>query len=361
MGSAATVLRRTPLYGLHVELGAKLGEFGGWEMPLAYPSGTVAEHRSCRSDAVVFDVSHLGTVRVRGPSAFEALQRTLTNDLSRIAPGRAQYSQLLDEGGSVADDVIVWWLTEGVFDVMPNAANTSRVQDALGGTDTTTTRAVVAVQGPRARERLGHVAPAAAATGRFCVETFEWRGASCTAAGTGYTGEDGVECAVPADAAASFFGAVLDAGAVPAGLGARDTLRLEAGFPLYGHELGEGVSPLQAGLSWVVGWEKGDFRGRAALEQERAEGPRRRLRGLVADGRQPPRDGAEVLSGEGEAVGRVTSGNFSPMLERGIALALFDCAAGIRDGARVEVVVRGRALAATVGRTRFWPVRALSG
>jgi aminomethyltransferase len=353
--------RRTPLYDTHLELGAKLVEFGGWEMPLAYPSGTVAEHRACRTAAVAFDVSHLGTVRVEGPSTFESLQRSFTNDLSRIAPGRAQYSHLLDEDGSVADDVIVWWVADAVFDVMPNASNTSRVVAEVGGTDTTAARAVVAVQGPRARERLADVAPEAAAVGRFHVAPFEWKGITCTAAGTGYTGEDGVECAVPADVAPGFFRAVLDAGAVPAGLGARDTLRLEAGLPLHGHELGPGVTPLQAGLGWVVGWDKGEFRGRAALERERADGPRRRLRGLLADGRQPPREGAEVLSDGGAAVGRVTSGNFSPMLERGIALAFVDTAAEVQDGARVDAMVRGRALPVTVGGTRFWPPVALTG
>ena len=354
MSSTHGALRRTPLYDAHRSLGAKLVEFGGWEMPLAYPSGTVAEHRACRTGAVAFDVSHLGTVRVEGPGAFGSLQRTLTNDLAKAAPGRAQYTHLLDEDGSVADDIIVWWVADEVFDVMPNASNTSRVVSAIGGEDTTARRAVVAVQGPTARAHLAGVAPEAAAVPRFCVTSFDWMGARCTAAGTGYTGEDGVECAVPAEVAAAFFGAVLDAGVVPAGLGARDTLRLEAGLPLHGHELGPGITPLQAGLGWVVGWAKGEFRGRAALARERAEGPRRTLRGLVADGRQPPRETAPVSSG-GERVGVVTSGNFSPMLERGIALAFIDTAAGVADGARVVAVVRGREVPATVGRTRFWP------
>ncbi len=354
MSADGDPLRRTALYDVHAALGAKLVEFGGWEMPLAYPSGTVAEHRACREEAVAFDVSHLGTVRVEGPGAFDDLQRTLTNDLSKIGPGRAQYTHLLEEDGSVADDIIVWWVAGDVFDVMPNASNTSRVVAAVGGVDTTAARAVVAVQGPRACERLSSVAPDAAAVGRFRVAPFEWKGVACTAAGTGYTGEDGVECAVPSEIAAEFFGAVLDAGVVPAGLGARDTLRLEAGFPLHGHELGPGTPPRRGGLGGVVGWDKGDFRGRAALERERVDGPRRKLRGLVADGRQPPREGSEVLA-EGTPVGRVTSGNFSPMLERGIALAFIDSDAGVADGARLEAVVRGREVPVTVGRVRFWP------
>jgi aminomethyltransferase len=349
-----TAGRRSPLHAAHVALGAKLVPFGGWEMPLAYGEGTVAEHRACRTAAVAFDVSHLGTVRVEGPGGFDRLQAMLTNDLRRIGPGRAQYTHLLAEDGSVADDIIVWWVAAERFDVMPNASNTSRVLAAIGGADATAGRAVVAVQGPEARARLADVTPAAAAVGRFRVAPFEWEGQVCVAAGTGYTGEDGVECAVPAAVAPQFWEAVLGTGVHPAGLGARDTLRLEAGLPLHGHELGEGITPLQAGLGWVVGWDKGDFRGRTALDRERAEGPRRLLRGLVAEGRQPPREGATVLA-DGVPVGMVTSGNFSPMRERGIALSLVDVAAGLADGDPVTVVVRGRELAATVAPLPFWP------
>jgi aminomethyltransferase len=347
-------LRRTSLYDAHVALGAKLVEFGGWEMPVAYPAGTVAEHRACRTAAVAFDVSHLGTVRVDGAGAFDVLQRTLTNDLGRVGPRRAQYTHLLDEDGSVADDIIVWWVDDERFDVMPNASNTERVRAAVGGEDTTAGRAIVAVQGPAARRHLAAVSPEAAAVGRFRVTPFEWQGVRCLAAGTGYTGEDGVECAVPAEIAQRFWEAVLASGVVPAGLGARDTLRLEAGLPLHGHELGPGITPLQAGLGWVVGWDKGPFRGREALERERADGPRRHLRGLVAEGRQPPREGAVVSAG-GAEVGRVTSGNFSPMLECGIALALLDSSAPVAVGDQVVAAVRGRELPVTVSRPKFWP------
>jgi aminomethyltransferase len=327
--------------------------FAGWEMPLAYPTGTLAEHRACRSDAAAFDVSHLGTVVVAGDDAFDVLQAAFTNDLARIGPGRAQYTHLLDEAdGSVLDDIIVWWVAETVFHVMPNAANTDRVRAAVGGTDVTAERAVIAVQGPRARQRLGAVAPDAAAVGRFRVTAFSWGGAACLAAGTGYTGEDGVECAVPAAVAPGFWEAVVAAGVTPAGLGARDTLRLEAGLPLHGHELGPGITPLQAGLGWVVAWDKGPFRGRAALEAERAAGPRRLLRGLLADGRQPPREHQRVLA-DGEEVGRVTSGNFSPVLERGIALAFLR--PDVVPGRRVTVEVRGRELPATVVTPPFVP------
>jgi aminomethyltransferase len=328
--------------------------FGGWCMPLAYPSGTVAEHRACRDGAVAFDVSHLGTVRVEGSGSFDRLQGALTNDLRRIAPGRAQYTHLLDEQASVVDDIIVWWVAPDRFDVMPNASNTDRVRAAIGGTDTTAERAVLAVQGPRARRALAAVSGPASAVGRFAVTSFEWGGTPCLAAGTGYTGEDGVECAVPVAVAADFWRALLEAGVAPAGLGARDTLRLEAGLPLHGHELGEGITPLQAGLGWVVGWDKGPFTGRDALVAERAAGPTRRLRGLLADGRQPLRADGSVAVGD-RVVGTVTSGNFSPMLERGVGLAFLATAAEVKEGDHVTVTQRGRATTAVVVRPPFWP------
>lgn len=349
-------LRESPLHAAHVGLGAKMVPFGGWEMPVAYPSGTVAEHRACRADAVVFDVSHLGTVRVTGSDAFEQLQHALSNDLRRVHPGRAQYTHLLDEDGSVVDDLIVWWIDEDRFDVMPNASNTSDVLGALGGRDVTDDRAVLAIQGPGARTRLAGIAPDAAAVHRFCVEGFEWHGAACLVAGTGYTGEDGVECAVPADIATEFWEAVLSQGITPAGLGARDTLRLEAGLPLHGHELGPGITPLQAGLGWVVGWDKPAFTGRAALEEERAAGPARRLRGIVGDGRQPFRDGSSLHNGS-EQVGVLTSGNFSPMRERGIGLGFVEADAQLLDGDAVSVRQRGRELEAALVRPPLWPVR----
>jgi aminomethyltransferase len=195
------------------------------------------------------------------------------------------------------------------------------------------------------------VAPEAAAVPHFGVIRFAWQGTACVAAGTGYTGEDGVEVAVPAEAAPAFWQAVLDAGVVPAGLGARDTLRLEAGLPLHGHELGPGITPLQAGLGWVVSWDKGDFRGRGALEAERERGVTRRMRGLEVDGRQPPRQGYPVLV-EGKPAGEVTSGNFSPTLERGIALAFLP--PDIEPGAAgLALELRGKPVPARVVKLPF--------
>jgi aminomethyltransferase len=315
--------------------------FGGWDMPLNYADGTLAEHRACRSGAVVFDVSHLGTVRVEGEGSFDRLQSTLTADLRKVEPGRTQYTHLLDaDDASVVDDIIVWWLGEERFDVMPNASNTSGVVGAIGGADVTATRAILAVQGPSAREHLKAVSPAVAEVGRRRVVELDLDGVPLTVAGTGYTGEDGVEISVPAEAAADLWDAVLAAGVQPAGLGARDTLRLEAGLPLHGHELGPRITPLQAGLGWVVGWDKGDFRGRAALEAERDRGVDRLLRGLVVDGKRPPRAEQAVVDGAGTVVGEVTSGNYSPLLDRGIALAFLR--PDIEPGARVAIDVRGR-------------------
>ncbi|MDA8070706.1 MAG: glycine cleavage system aminomethyltransferase GcvT [Actinomycetota bacterium] len=351
-------LRRSPLHDWHVAAHAKLVGFGGFEMPLAYPTGTVAEHLACRQGAACFDVSHLGTVEMTGDDAFERLQGQLSNDLRRIGPGRAQYSHLLDEDGSVLDDVIVWWVDDTTFDVMPNATNTSRVRNAIGGRDTTAQRAVVAVQGPTARAVVGAIWPEAAAVGRFMVAPVAWRGTACMVAGTGYTGEDGVELAVPVQVAAAIWQALVDAGAVPAGLGARDTLRLEAGLPLFGHELGPGITPLQAGLGWVVGWDKPLLRAREALAAERERGPARRLRGIVASGRRPLRDGATVLF-DGRAVGRCTSGSFSPVLGRGIALCLLDAGPGgeaLPEGTEVAVDLRGAHVPATVVAPPFVPL-----
>jgi aminomethyltransferase len=322
-------------------------------MPLAYPAGTLAEHRACRTGAVVFDVSHLGTVVVQGPDALASLQAALTNDLTKVAPGRAQYTHLLDpDDASVLDDIIVWWVSDQRFDVMPNASNTSRVVEAIGGEDTTATRAILAVQGPAARERLAALSPEAAGVPRFHVGSATVAGVPCTVAGTGYTGEDGVELAVPVEGASAVWEAVLGAGIEPAGLGARDTLRLEAGLPLHGHELGPGITPLQAGLGWVVAWDKpGGFRGREALVAERERGIGRRLRGLSVEGRRPPRADQEVLV-DGVAAGVVTSGNFSPMLEHGIALAFLP--PDVVDGAPVAIAAKGDPTPATVVKPPFY-------
>ncbi|MGQ0803438.1 MAG: glycine cleavage system aminomethyltransferase GcvT [Actinomycetota bacterium] len=363
-------LRHSPLDAEHRALGARMVPFGGWEMPIQY-EGVLAEHRACRERAVVFDVSHLGSVRVQGSGARPLLQWALTNDLGRIDPGKAQYTHLLDpDDAHVVDDIIVWWVADDDFLVMPNASNTGPLVAALERAvsehadgaecrveDVTATRAVVAVQGPEARALVEPIAPDLAAVPRFAVRPAAFHngvgdGHEGFVAGTGYTGEDGIELHVPAGAAPAWWRKLLDAGLVPAGLGARDTLRLEAGLPLHGHELGPGITPLQAGLGWVVRFDKGEFRGRTPLLAERERGVHRKLHGLLVDGRQVPRSGQAVLRGNSdEAIGEVTSGNFSPMLERGIALAFLP--PDVDDGAGVSVDVRGRRVAATVVKPPF--------
>ena len=347
--------RVSPLDAVHRSLGARIVPFGGWDMPLEY-AGTIEEHLACRRSAALFDVSHLGTVRISGDAGFDRLQCTLTNDLTKIGPGRAQYTHLLDDAdASVLDDIIVWWYTDPatsipVFDVMPNASNTDRVIEALGGDDVTGSRAVLAVQGPEAKARIAGVWPEAAAVGRFRVAVCDWNGEPCVVAGTGYTGEPGMEISVAADAAESLWDAITGAGVQPAGLGARDTLRLEAGLPLHGHELGPGITPLQAGLGWVVAFDKPEFRGKDALLAEREAGVHRNLVGIATEGRRPPRAGCAVMAGA-DAIGEVTSGNFSPVLQHGIALAFVR--PDVEVGHDVTVDVRGTPLRGKVVKTPF--------
>jgi aminomethyltransferase len=345
-------LTRSPLAERHEALGANLVEFGGWEMSIAYPSGTIEEHLACRSGAAMFDVSHLGTVRVDGPEAFDVLQRTLTNDLGKISPGRAQYTHLLGDDASVLDDIIVWWHPgdPNTFDVMPNASNTDGVRAAVGGVDTTASRAVIAVQGPAARDTVREVFAEAADVGRFRVGECSWNNVPCTVAGTGYTGEKGMEIAVPADAAGDLWNALLSAGVTPAGLGARDTLRLEAALPLHGHELGPGITSLQAGLGWVVAWDKPEFHGRTAAIEERDRGVGRLLYGITTEGRRPSRAGFAIRI-DGQPAGEVTSGNFAPSLGHGIALGFLP--PDTEPGTAVTIDVRGKDLPGLVVETPF--------
>ncbi len=357
--------RFSPLDSQHRALNARMVEFGGWEMPIQY-SGVLEEHRSCRSDAVVFDVSHLGSLRVAGPTAKSVLQWAFTNDLDRISPGRAQYTHLLDAADAhVVDDVIIWWVSEDEFLVMPNASNTQRLTAALQEAvlqeagdclieDNTDQRVMLAVQGPRARDyfskfladELGANYPE-----KFTVSSFPVRDHTIVAAGTGYTGEDGIELHIPLALAAQIWEGLLAAGVTPAGLGARDTLRLEAGLPLHGYELGAGITSAQAGLSWVVRPDKGEFRGRTAYLAEQKQGLNRRLQGLRVKGRQIPRHGCPVER-DGAAIGEVTSGNFSPMLNGGIALAFLPPDTEV--GSEVDIVIRDRRITAVVTKPPFF-------
>jgi aminomethyltransferase len=351
------------LHDRHEALGAKWADFGGWSMPLEYAGGGVTrEHESVRSGVGVFDVSHLGTAVVSGSGAASAVNAVLTNDLDRITDGEAQYSLLCNDTGGVVDDLIVYRVGGDEILLIPNASNSATVlqilRDALPGevaiTDLHTERAIIAVQGPRSAEVLAllgltHDMDYMA----FANDVFEGR--SVTVCRTGYTGELGFELVIDAAAASSLWDAVLAAPLgspiVPCGLAARDTLRTEMGYPLHGQDLSPSISPVQAGVSWAIGWDKPSFHGRDALVAERAAGPSRRLRGLAAQGRGIPRAHMSVSGADGTVVGEVTSGTFSPTLQHGIALALLDAGVAIDD--EVLVDVRGRAVPFVVVKPPF--------
>lgn len=355
-----------PLEERHRELGATLGEFGGWLMPVFY-GGIVGEHNATRGAVGLFDVSHLGKALVRGPGAAEFVNSVLTNDLGRIGPGKAQYTMCCTESGGVIDDLIAYYVADDEIFLVPNAANTPAVVAALQAaaatgsgsgltiTDQHRAYAVLAVQGPRSAGVLGALGlPTDMAYMAYTDASFS--GVPVRVCRSGYTGEHGYELLPPWDSAGVLFDALLAAvtaaGGEPAGLGARDTLRTEMGYPLHGHELSLDISPLQAGCGWAIGWHKAAFCGRDALLAEKAAGPRRLLRGLRMVGRGVLRPGLTVLSGD-EPVGITTSGTFSPTLRAGIGLALIDTGAGIEDGRRVTVDIRGRAAECEVVRPPF--------
>jgi aminomethyltransferase len=344
-----TLLHRSPLHDRHVALGARMAPFAGWQMPLQY-SGVVEEHLAVRQRAGLFDVSHLGTLDVTGPGAVDAVDAVLTNDLRRIGPGQAQYTLCCTEQGGVVDDLIVYLQAPDRLRLVPNAANADSVAGRLRAgaprgvqvEDRHHDVAVLAVQGPASDAVVSQVGlPVALPYMAFDATT--WRGVEVTVCRTGYTGERGVELLVPAPSAGALWDALLEAGdevgLQPCGLGARDTLRTEMGYPLHGQDLGLDITPVQARLGWAVGWDKPAFVGKDALVAERAAGASPLLRGLVAQDRSIPRPGMAVLR-DGAPVGRVTSGTFSPSLRVGIALALLD--RSVPDGDTVEVDVRGR-------------------
>jgi aminomethyltransferase len=361
-------LERTPLYEEHVSLGGKIVPFAGWEMPVQYPTGITAEHRAVRSTAGLFDVSHMGEFVIRGPQALDLLQRISVNDVAALEVGQAQYSAMCYESGGVVDDLLVYRYADRYM-VVVNASNlakdwawlTSHAGDLdVDVEDVSAATALLALQGPAAREVLGPLADPDVDTIRYYrfVEG-SVDGIPATIAGTGYTGEDGFELYVPAADAVAVWRALLEAGRsrglVPVGLGARDSLRLEMGYALYGNELDADHTPLEAGLGWVTKLDaprKGDFIGRDALLKQKVEGVPSRLVGLLLGERAFPRHGYDVLSG-GERVGVVTSGTLSPSLGRGIALAYVP-PQHARPGTALQVDARGRSLDAGVTRPPFY-------
>lgn len=331
----------TPLRDRHETLGARFTDFAGWEMPLSY-EGVVSEHMAVRRSAGVFDVSHLGRFAVTGDADVAVARALLCNDLANAAPGRAQYTMALNDRGGVEDDIIVWRLEDDAYWVLPNGTNYHEIvgrflAEGEGAVSIDTVQddtVLLAVQGPDSPtivEQVVGVVP-----GRFRVEYGEYEGASMWIAGTGYTGERGFEIAVPTGRGARLLEGLLDAGAVPCGLGARDTLRLEMGYPLWGQDLGPDITPLEAGLDWVIRWDH-EFVGRAALQAQQGEGVGRSLTGFVMGDRRPPRGGYALRSGE--STGSVVSGNFSPILERGIGMGFMS--PPVAAGDPIEVEVRG--------------------
>jgi aminomethyltransferase len=350
-----TDLRRSPLHDRHVALGAKLADFGGWEMPIEYPGGgVVKEHTAVRDAVGVFDVSHLGKAEVRGPGAAEFVNATLSNDLGRIGPGKAQYTLCCDDAsGGVVDDLIAYFAADDDVFLIPNAANTAEVVRRLQAAapadievrDLHESFAVLAVQGPRSDEVLERLGlPTRGALDYMAFARTTWEGNPLTVCRTGYTGERGYELVPRWEDAPALWDAILAAGEPggirPCGLGARDTLRTEMGYPLHGQDLSLSITPVQARVGWAVGWKKPEFWGRAALLAEKEAGARRLLWGLLGLERAIPRPHMAVSASSGDPVGEVTSGTFSPTKKIGIGLALLD--RSVAEGDEVVVDVRGR-------------------
>ncbi|GAA1387931.1 glycine cleavage system aminomethyltransferase GcvT [Luteococcus peritonei] len=346
-------LLRSPLHERHEQAGAKFAEFGGWSMPLEYAGGgVIAEHHCVRDQVGIFDVSHLGKARVTGEAAIDFLNRCLTNDLHKVGPGKAQYTMLCNEQGGVTDDLIAYVNSETDIFLIPNAANTAKVVQVLADRARAEVNdiqvvnqhqdfAVLAVQGPSSEALLNDLG-LPTDMDYMAFRVIEREGWTMTVCRTGYTGEKGYELVVPTEHALTVWDEVMAAGQRlgirPCGLGARDTLRTEMGYSLHGNDISPEINPVEAGLSWAVGWKKTEpFLGSDVLRAIKAEGPARRMRGLLALGRGIPRHGMSVVDDEGSVIGEVTSGTFSPTLKQGVALALVDAAVELDDEVGVQV------------------------
>ena len=335
-------MKRSPLHDTNQALGARFVEFGGWEMPVQYES-VLAEHRAVRESSGFFDVTHLGRFELRGPGAKDAVRRLLCNDVERIEPGRCQYTMILNPDGGIIDDMIVWWWEPELFWVLPNAANQSRVmavfadQPGCEVADLQMNTVMLAVQGPGAPDLLQSVV--GVSPGRFRCVTSEWQDGSLRIAGTGYTGERGGEIVTDAATGSALVRALSAAGVTACGLGARDTLRLEAGLALWGNDIDETTTPYEAGIHFAVSLDH-EFTGRDRLVEQKSVGVDRRLTGFILEDRGVPRHGHSVrTSGGGE--GEVTSGNISPMLGSGVGMAYVSPPPNI-EAELIEVQIRKR-------------------
>ena len=347
-------LRRTPLYDTHRAAGARLVPFAGWGMPVQY-SGILEESRAVRSASGIFDISHMGRVHVRGDGAATLLNRLTPNDVPGLQAGHAHYSLLTNPSGGIIDDIIIYRLGPEEFTVVVNAGNADKDLDWLRShagdsviiDDYTDRTAMIAVQGPDAPALVNALSDSdLLGTDRFAFADAKVAGAPAAVCRTGYTGEDGFELIVPAEQAVKLWDALAGAGAVPCGLGARDALRIEAGYPLYGHEIDDATTPVEAGLMWVVKLDKGDFIGRDAIARVKAAGAARKLVGLTLQERIVPRQGYTLFAGE-EQVGEVTSGVFSPTVGRGLGMA-FVAPAYSKSGSKLDVHIRANRHPATI-------------
>ena len=362
--SETPLVRRTPLYDAHQAAGGKLVEFAGWEMPVQY-SGVLQEHRAVRTAAGLFDVSHMGEFRVAGDGAESFLQAVTPNDVAKLQPGRIHYSGLLTEQGTYVDDLLVYRLTEDEFLLVVNAANAAKDLEWLqrhkgaGVTleDVSSDYGLIALQGPRAEAILaGLTSTDLTAIRYYAFVQGEVNGRAAIISRTGYTGEDGFELYLAPEDAPAVWDRLLEVGGpeglVPAGLGARDTLRMEAAMALYGHEIDDTITPLEAGLQWVVKLEAGDFIGRQALVAMKEEGLPRKLVGFNVEGRGIARQGHKVLV-DGEEVGFVTSGTFSPTLEKALGMAYVPVSMATA-GTPLSLNVRGKLIPAVVVDLPFY-------
>jgi aminomethyltransferase len=360
---APAALRRTPLYEVHRELGAKLIDFGGWEMPVQY-SGILEEHRAVRERVGVFDVSHMGELEVTGAGALAAIQELTCNDVSKLADGRCHYSAFLTDRGTFVDDLLVYRKAADSWMLVVNASNTpkdfewtrSRARGDARVEDASERYALIAVQGPRAAALVSRIAaPDPTDLAYYAFRETSVFGETALVSRTGYTGEDGFEIYLAPSRAAKVFRGLLEEGrpegAAPCGLGARDTLRLEAKMALYGNDIDETVTPWEADLGWIVKMKKGDFVGRDALERQKAEGLRRKLVGFEMVDRGIARHGHPARTAHGEGV--VTSGTHSPTLGKPIGLAMLPVEA-TAIGSELEIDIRGRGARARVVPTPFY-------
>ena len=348
--------KRTPLYDLHVELGGKLVDFAGWEMPVQYPMGIMGEHNHCRSKAALFDVSHMGQVILRGENVGEKLEALCPQAFSTLKEGKARYGFFTNEEGGIMDDLIVSNAGDHFF-VVVNAAlrhqDIPHMRDNLDGVEVTEIfdRALVAVQGPKAEDVVGALCPAARDLIFMETTVADINGVECRISRLGYTGEDGYEISIPEDKTIEVTRAFLaHEDCEPAGLGARDSLRLEAGLCLYGNDIDQSTSPIEASLNWAIQKrrrEEGGFPGAARIQAEITEGAAKKLVGIKPEGRAPARQGVEVQSADGEAIGAITSGGFGPTVGGPVAMG-YVTAAHAAPGTKINLIIRGKAQPAEI-------------